>query len=129
MLTAAWIGGGRLNRPDVGAAGRCARCGSVDQLVATNAVVSKVFTAFDVERPGAPAADPGRAAPARIRHPDADPARPSYAVLRQHPVPVQAQVLHEWDQLDPWRAAYSAYSPWLALALHITRPTSKETAA
>ncbi len=48
---------------------------------------------------------------------------PAYSTLRRLPAQDWAQVISWWGELDPWR---TVDSPWLALALHVTIPTTKE---
>lgn len=48
---------------------------------------------------------------------------PAYPALRRLPAKDWPQVISWWGELDPWR---TADSPWLALALHVTIPLTKE---
>lgn len=50
---------------------------------------------------------------------------PPYQVMSKLPPASWSRVLHAWDELAQWRAAAS---PWMALALHVTAPSTKDSA-
>ena len=51
-------------------------------------------------------------------------AAPPFQVMRTLTPEQFPQVLDAWSQLEPWR---QPGNPWMALAVHVTTPTTKES--